>query len=207
MKNIFSKYVLYTLFFSTFLLFNYSCTSTLDLLENIQRLKFKLGSVNNFKIAGISISNKSSITDFSVTDGIKLVNSFSNGQLPASFRLNVLAKNPNDGTGGSPRTTTTLTQLKWRLFIDSKETINGNISQSIKVPGTGQETTIPVDMSLDLYKFFNELGYESVVNLALALGGVQGSSSRITLKAIPSMQTFLGQISSGEITIVDKQFN
>jgi hypothetical protein len=192
---------------STFLVFNYNCTSTIDLLQNIQRLKFKLGSVDNFKIAGISVTNKSAISDFSIADGLKLVNAFSSGKLPASFRLNVLAKNPNDGTGGSPRTTTTLTKLKWRLLIDSKETIDGNISQNIEVPGTGQETTIPIDMSLDLYKFFNELGYEGGVNLALALGGVSGSSSRITLKATPSMQTIFGPISSGEITIVDKQFN
>lgn len=201
------KYFFYTLLLSIFLLLNYNCTSTIDMLKNIQRLKFKLGSVGNFKIAGIPISNKSSLTDFSVVDGLKLVNSFSSGKLPASFTLNVLAKNPNDGTGRSPKTTSTLTSLKWRLFLDSKETINGNISQSIEVPGTGKETTIPIDMSLDLYKFFKEAGYDSMINLALALGGVNGSSSRITLKAVPSIETIFGPISSGEITIVDKQFN
>jgi hypothetical protein len=65
------------------------------------------------------------------------------------------------------------------LFLDDKETINGNIPHSIEIPGVGQEKTIPIEMSLDLYKFFKDQGYESILNLALALGGVSGSSSRI----------------------------
>lgn len=185
---------------------NFSCQGALDLIQNVQRLKFKLGSVNNFSLAGVSLSNKRSISDFSVADALSLTQAFANNRLPAGFTLNVLARNPNDGTGGTPRTTTTLTRMAWRLLIDNTETINGNIEQEIQVPGVGQEVTIPVNMSLDLFTFFRNLGYEGIVNLALALGGVNGSSSRITLKATPTMVTSFGPISSGEITVVDTEF-
>jgi hypothetical protein len=184
----------------------YSCTSTLDMLANIQRLKFKLGNISNLKVAGVSLSGKNSLNDFSLADGLKLTQAFANKNLPTSFRLNVLAKNPNDGTGGTTKTTSTLTKLSWRLLIDNNETINGAFNQPVEVPGIGQEITIPIDMNLNLYDFFKNLGYEGVIRLALALGGVHGSTSRVTLKATPSIETVLGPITSNEITIVDTEF-
>lgn len=186
---------------------NFGCTGALDALSNLQRLQFKLGKVNGFTLSGVRLDNKRSISDISLLDAANLVASFTRGQLPASFTLNVLAKNPNDGTGGTKNTSAILKSLAWRLFVDSKETINGNIGSNIEIPGVGQETTIPITMSLDLVKFFKDQGYENILNLALALGGVSGSSSRLTLKATPTVDTFLGPITyPGEITIVDKEF-
>jgi len=186
---------------------NFGCTGALDALGNLQRLQFKLGKINGFTLAGVRLDNKRSISDISIIDAANLVAAFTRGELPASFTLNVLAKNPNDGTGGTKNTTAILKSLAWRMFLDNKETINGNISQNIEIPGVGQETTIPIVMSLDLVKFFKDQGYENILNLALALGGVSGSSSRVQLRATPTVETFLGPITyPGEITIVDKEF-
>lgn len=191
----------------SFSVFQFGCTGAYDAFVNLQRLQFKLGSVNNFTLAGINIGGARTINDFGVIDAAKLVAAFSSSKFPASFTLNVLAKNPNDGTGGTKNTSAVLKSLAWRLFLDDKETINGNITNSIEIPGVGQETTIPITMSLDLYKFFKDQGYESIINLALALGGVSGSSARIKLKAVPTVDTFLGPITyPGEITIVDREF-
>jgi hypothetical protein len=195
------------IFALSFSLIQFGCTGAYDAFVNLQRLQFKLGAVNNFNLAGIRIGNVRSISDFSLVDGAKLLAAFGSGKFPASFTLNVLAKNPNDGTGGTKKTSAVLKSLAWRLFLDDKETINGNVSRNIEIPGVGQATTIPVDISLDLYKFFKDDGYNSIVNLALALGGVSGSSARIKLKATPTVDTFLGPIKyPGEITIVDKEF-
>ena len=195
------------IFALSFSLIQFGCTGAYDAFVNLQRLQFKLGAVNNFNLAGIKIGSIRTISDFSFVDGAKLLGAFTSGKFPASFTLNVLAKNPNDGTGGTKNTSAVLKSLAWRLFLDDKETINGNISRNIEIPGVGQATTIPVDISLDLYKFFKDQGYDHVVNLALALGGVSGSSSRIKLKATPTVDTFLGPIKyPGEITIVDTEF-
>lgn len=182
--------------------------SVYETLTNISRLKFKVGTVNGFQINGISFTGKSKLADFSAIDLLKLSSSFANGKLPASFILNVEAKNPNDGTGGYKRTDATLQNFKWRLFLDDKETIAGELDQPISVPGTGEVTNIPLKIEIDLMQFFKDKGYENLLNLALALGGSQGSSSKISLYATPTVSSVFGNITyPGEIKIVDYSFS
>lgn len=189
---------------------SYGCKqiqSITQTLVNLQRLQFKLENVSDFKLASIPLSNKKSISDFSITDGLNLANAFKNKKFPAEFILNVAAKNPNDGSGGSKATAATLTSFDWKLYIDDTETINGNINKPIEIPGTGQSTIIPLSMGLDLFEFFGKKGYENVVNLALAIGGVNGSAARLKLDAKPTVTTPIGRIEyPGRITIIDKEF-
>jgi hypothetical protein len=183
-----------------------SCASIYDTIVNVQRLKFKLGSVNGLKIANVPFNNKASISDFSLIEGMNLLTSFTSGKLPTNFTLNVLAKNPNDGTGGTKSTTALIKSLGWKLFIDDKELINGLINRQIEVPGVGQETTIPVDMSFDLLSFFRNNQYNDLMNLAFAIGGKNGSAARIKLKINPTISTIIGDISPGEFTVIDKEY-
>mgnify|MGYP000911729130 CR=1 FL=1 len=177
-------------------------------IENLQRLQFKLENVNGFKVSGIKLSDKSSVSSFSVSDGLKLLGDFNNKRLPAEFVLNVAAKNPNDGTGGYEKTTATLSALDWQLYIDDVPTIMGGIDKPLEIPGTGQSTIIPLRMSIDLWSFFKDRGYDKVIGLALAIGGVSGNTSKLKLDAKPTVNTKLGPIKdAGRITIIDKQFN
>lgn len=176
-----------------------------DSLNNLQRLEFKLDDVNNFSLAGVNLSNIKSVKDISIMDGIKLTKAFTEKRLPAQFILNVDAKNPNDGTGGSKQSSATLSALDWKLYIDDKETIAGNINKELVIPGTGTSTTIPLVMNIDLYQFFGNKGYEDMINLALAIGGQSGSASRLKLDARPTVKTPLGNMNyPSRITIVDK---
>ena len=172
-----------------------------DALKDLQK------SVYGFSLMGVNLSNKTSLSDFSVVDGARLAAGFARNEFPASFTLNVAAINPNDGTGGTTQTTATLTSFAWTLILDNTLTINGDITDPITIPGTGQQTIIPLQMNLDLAKFFKEKGYQSVMNLALALGGANSSPSRITLRATPRIRTSIGDIAyPGAIDIVDKEF-
>jgi hypothetical protein len=57
-------------------------------------------------------------------------------------------------------------------------------------------------------KFFKDKGYESLINLALNIGGSGGSSSRLTLFAQPTVSTSLGNIKyPEEIKIVNHEFS
>lgn len=182
--------------------------SVYETLTNLSRLQFKVGAVNGFQISGIPISGKSKLSDFNPLDLLKLTSGFAQGSLPATFVLNVDAKNPNDGTGGYKKSDATLQNFKWRLFLDDQETVSGELAQPLVVPGTGEITSIPLTINIDLMKFFKEKGYESIVNLALALGGVQGSSSKITLYATPTVSSPLGNITyPGELKLIDTQFS
>ncbi|MGQ9801462.1 MAG: hypothetical protein ACUVRL_07360 [Candidatus Saccharicenans sp.] len=201
--------ILGALVLSSVLIFQ-SCTSLTDLagsLAQLQRLKFKLGTVEGFSLAGISLSHKASLNDFTVQDGLKLAQLFSSKKLPVEFTLNVVAINPNDGSSGKIKTTATLSGLAARLLIDGQSTVYGDITSPIDIPGTGQETIIPLRLSLDLYEFFGSQGLDRLLQLALAIGGRNGSSARLALDIQPRVMTPFGEIKYPErLTIVDKEF-
>jgi hypothetical protein len=176
-------------------------------LTNLKRLQFRLEGIGDSSLAGVSLAGKSEVGDFSISDGINLLAAFRSKRLPARFLLEVGARNPNDGSGGSTRTTSTLTRFDWRLLIDDRPTISGGIDRPLEIPGTGQSTTIPLRMELDLYEFFGNRGYDDLLKLALALGGRNGDISRVALDARPSVSTPLGEIAYPErITIVSREF-
>lgn len=176
-------------------------------LANLQRLKFKLSGVHDFRLLGIDLGGKARISDLSALDAVKLVQSYASKKLPVELVVDVLAVNPNDGTGGTRQTVSTLTGLECRLLIDGQPTVTGNIDQPIEVPGTGQESIVPIRLSLDLLEFFAGKRYEDVLDLALAIGGRNRSPARIALDAQPTVSTPLGPITyPGRITIVSAEF-
>ena len=182
--------------------------SVYDTMVNLSRLQFKIGDINNFNVNGINISNKSKLEDFNPLELLKLSSVFTSGKLPVSFTVNVEAKNPNDGTGDFPKTDATLKSFPWHLQIDGKETISGNIPSPVSIPGTGQISLIPLQVNLDLLQFIENQGYESLLNLVLALGGQEGSAARLTLFADPTVSTVLGDINyPGELKIIDYKFS
>lgn len=199
------KKILYSLF--VVIIFSSLSCSVYETIVNLSRLQFKLGNVNGFLLNGVSISDKSKLDDFSAFDIIKLSTAVVQGSLPVSFTLNVEAKNPNDGTGGYKKTDATLKSFPWRLNLDDKEILTGNISSPVTVPGTGDATTIPIQISVDLVKLFKDEGYESLINLALNLGGKGGSASRLTIYAKPTVTSPLGDITyPGELKIVNVEY-
>jgi len=192
------------------LLFMQSC-ETLDpmtrALMTLRRLQFKLEEVRDFSLLGIKFSGKSSVTDFSAEEGVKLFQGFGSKGLPAEVTLDILVQNPNDGTAGSTKTMMTLTSLESRLLIDGTPTVSGDIDSPIEIPGTGQATTVPLRMSIDLYEFFGQQGYEKILGLALDIGGKQKNVARIALDAQPRVSTEYGEvIYPGRITIMSKAF-
>jgi hypothetical protein len=200
------KRIFIILFFVSFGFVHFGCTGLYDAIVNLQRLQFKLDKVTGMKLAGVSLSTIERPANLSVLDAASLLANFTQGRFPVEFTLNVLAKNPNDGTGGTKNASAVIKNLAWRLFVDNNETIKGNIG-GITVPGIGQVTNIPIGMSFDLLQFFRNAGYENLLNLALALGGRNGTASRITLKATPTVETPFGNITyPGEFDIVDHEF-
>ncbi len=190
--------------------FTQSCATLTDMasvLANLQRLKFRLAGVRDFRLMGIDLSGKTRLTDFGAGEALQLVQSFRSRKLPADLVLDVVAVNPNDGTGGTRQTTSTLTSLECRLLIDQKPTVTGNIEKPLEIPGTGQESVIPIRLSMDLLEFFGDRGYDDILGLALALGGRNRNPARLALDAQPTVQTPLGPITyPGRLTIVSTEF-
>jgi hypothetical protein len=194
--------------FLLFALSNLSC-SVYQTMVNISRLKFKLGVVNNFTLGGINLTHKKNINDFGALEVLKLTASFTNGTMPATFTLNVNALNPNDGTGGYQKTNATIVSFPWRLMIDNKETVIGDIGSPFSVPGTGEAAVIPIQITVDLYKFFKDKSYQDIINLAMNLGGSGGgNSSNLALYAKPTVSSPIGNISyPQEIKIISYEYS
>ena len=183
-----------------------SC-ATLNALAGLSRIQFKLNDVQSVQLAGVNIMNKHSVSDFSVMDGINLLNAFRNGQFPLTFTLNVAARNPNSPSNNSAFNSLQVTDFPWRLLINNNPTISGNIGAPIGVPPGGMTTIMPLLVSLDLKQFFANQGYNDLLNLALAIAG-QGGTSQLQLKATPTMSTPIGSLRyPGELTIVNTQFS
>lgn len=199
-----------TIMVLTFATFWQSCSVLKDItntLADIGRLTFKLDNVSNMTVSGINISNKKSFSDISTSDVFKLTSSFATKQFPANFTLNVLASNPNNGKDGKKSTNAFIQSLDYRLILDDVNTINGDINSEIVVPGSGEATMIPLSMGLDLYKFFGNRGYESIVNLALAIGGVGSTPAKIKLDIKPTVRTAIGPMTyPGRITVVNQEW-
>jgi len=191
---------------SLLVLFVSSC-SVYNSIMNISKLQYKLGSVNNFRVGNTLISDKSKLSDFNAIDVVKLTSQVLSGDFPVSFVVNVLAKNPNKTTV-SNSSDITLKEFPWTLYIDGKETISGNISNPVLVPSVKNSVVIPLEMKLDMLDFFKGEGLQSIMNLALTLGGQKGSTSKIKIVAEPTIGTPLGNMTyPSPLTIVDKSFN
>ncbi|MGA7721087.1 MAG: hypothetical protein WCA84_07905 [Ignavibacteriaceae bacterium] len=199
------KKYLYVLIFLA--LVNISCTVYRSAV-NVARLKFKLDKIDHYSISGVSMDGKTSYKDFSPLEILRITGNFVKKNFPASFIVNVLAKNPNDSTGGYPRTDITLKSLPFKVFIDDRETIEGNINNPIFIPGTGDSVNIPIRIDIDLYKFFSDKDYKGLVNLAFAIAGSKGYSSTVNLYVHPTVSTPIGDITyPGELKIVNKEFS
>ena len=182
-----------------------SC-ATLNALAGLSRIQFKLNNVQNVQLAGISIANKHSISDFSLMDGINLTAAFASGRFPLTFTLNVDARNPNASGSSTFVNALSVTNFPWVLLLNGQQTISGNIGGPVGVPPGGATAVIPLQVSLDLKQFFANQGYDQLVQLALALSG-QGGASQVQLLAQPTMSAMgLSLTYPGQLTIVNTEF-
>jgi hypothetical protein len=191
----------------TLSLLSLSCQAVQEITQamtSISHLKFRLTGVKEFQLAGVSLTGRSSLR---ISDSPALLSAAAQRKLPASFTLEIAAINPNDGSGGTTKTSATIAALDWTLLIDNTPTITGDLAAPVTIPATGQQVMIPVRMNLDLIRFFENKGVENLVNLALAIGGSSGSPSRLTLRARPTVQTAFGSLRyPKEIDVIDREF-
>lgn len=175
-------------------------------VNTLAKCQFRLVSVEKFSLAGVPLGGFSSLSQMSFQQGLNLTRAFAQGNFPAAFTLNLGVQNPNDGNNGLAKAAGVLSAFPWSLYIDEKPTVRGAIAKSFALPSGPEETVIPLDLNLNLAEFFKDQGYKNVINLALALGGVNSSPSRLRLRAQPTIDTPLGPIQyPNEIDIVDRQ--
>ncbi len=208
MKKTLIPFISITLVFAVAigLLINLNSCATLNALAGLTKAEFKLQDAVNVSLMGINLSSKKTIKDFSIVDGMNLLNSFNSGKMPLTFTLNVAARNPNKHDPKSGLSSFSLSEFPYHLLIDGRETISGGIANAVPLPDGGQTTIIPLQASIDLKQFFGDKGYNDIINLALAISG-QGGVAKLALKAQPKISTPIGSMTyPKELTIVSTEF-
>lgn len=162
--------------------------ATLQEIASLRSVQFWLDRITGLRLAGVDLSGLRSPADLSLSGGARVASAVAVGKLPLSFTLHMLAENP-----ASNPVTARLLRMQWTLLLEDKETVSGRIQQAYELLA-GQPTDIPVDVSLDLLRFFERSGRD-LVDLALNLAGAGGQPKRVALRATPTIDTPLGPIS------------
>jgi hypothetical protein len=172
--------------------------ATLRQIAALRHVDFALAGVQDGRLAGVRLDRIASYRDLSATEIGRLALAVARDELPLSFTVNVQAENPAGNA-----TSATMMRLAWTLLLDDKETISGTVDSSYTLPA-GTPVTIPLRLALDLTEFFDG-STESLIDLAAGLAGVRADPTRITLRAVPTIDTPLGPIQYPQpITIVNR---
>lgn len=174
-----------------------ACAS-LQQLATLRQVAFSLAGVQQGRLAGVDLSRVTDYAKLSVLDIGKITVAVARKDLPLEFQLAVRAENPAEN-----KVTARMVRLAWSLHLDQKETISGVVDTAIVIP-PGQPTLIPMRLRLNLIQFFDGPA-QDLVNLATALAGLNADPTRISLKAVPTIDTPVGPISyPNPVTIVSR---
>lgn len=164
----------------------------------LRQVEFNLDGVRNGRLAGIDISRVRSYRDLSAVDLGRIALALSRDDLPLEFQVDVGAVNPTDN-----QTAATMTRMAWTLYLNDKETIQGMVDSSVTMPA-GAKVVIPIRMRLNVLEYFDGPA-EDLVDLVASLAGLEADPTRVTLRAVPTITTPLGDITyPTPITIVNR---
>lgn len=198
----------YRILIVVLLAFVFAQCSVYKTLVNLSRVQFRLAGVENVYVEGIAVKNRTKISDFSPLEILTLTRAIGKGSMNVTLVLNLDALNPNNGKGGYPATNARISSMPYRLVVDGKDFVTGNILKPFDVPGTGEKVTVPIAINMDVLKVIKEKGYEGALNVVLRIAGIGKGSANVALYARPVMGTAFGDISyPNEIKIISEQFN
>ena len=173
-----------------------SC-QTLREVSSLKDVQFRIDRTEDARMAGVDLSSVESYEDLRGADVARLGSSLAQGRLPLSLTLVVEAENPETN-----RVAARLTKMDWTLLLEDTETITGSFDREVRLsPGT--PTEVPVDVELDLVRFFGD-NLQQLVALATAVAG-EGPPSNVQLRVRPTINTTLGPMKYPRpITVVSK---
>lgn len=172
--------------------------ATLQQIASLSRVDFAIGGTSDGRLAGVPLDRVRSYQDLRVTDLAVVLAAVRDRRLPLAFTLHVDARNPE-----ANEVAARLLRLDWTLWLDERETVRGRLDREFVLP-PGRTVDVPLDVELDLARFFDD-DARDLVELAAAVAG-RGGSSRIKLTARPTISTPLGDVTyPSDITIVSRE--
>lgn len=159
--------------------------SSCGVVQQVQQAKrfakceFRMTTIQQLELGGVNIQRVRSLKDLSLTKAARLTAALTEKTLPLTFDLNVESSNPNAETAA-------LNKLEWRLFIDEKEMMAGEMPNRIEIPAHAS-AEFPIAISVDLKKVLSGEKKDAVLTLAFNLVGEGDRPSNILLQIKPTI--------------------
>jgi hypothetical protein len=162
------------------LLFVGASCKTLMTYTNVLKCDFRMKTLTNTKLAGISIQNLKSFSDLNFLNAGMLSKAYLSGNVPLSFQLNIEGKNPNT-------TAAKIAKFDWILLIDDVQMVSGTNEQEYQIPANGGTQLIPLNISVNLLEVLNNETKNSLLNFAFNLADAGNKPTRVDLKIKPTI--------------------
>jgi hypothetical protein len=159
--------------------------ATLQQLAALRQVQFQLNGIDSIRLAGVAIGSQSHLGDFSTLDAARLSAAFLDGKLPLSLQALVGAENP-----ASNGTSARFLSMDWTLRLQGEDTVSGRVDRELLLE-PGKPAVIPVQVELDLVRFF-EQSLPELVQLVGGLSGVSSEPTLVELMVLPTIETSLG---------------
>lgn len=183
-----------SLVFAVAILSVFTSCSKVDNVLNFINCEYEFQGVSNPVLAGVPISNITSIDQINPLSLIMLAASIAQGKLPISADVNVKATNPNSSPAEIER-------LEWALDLDNKEVLTGVVDHRISVPANGGSTLIPFTFQIDIFQLIKDGSQNDLLNLALNFANAGDGNSRVGIRIKPTVMVGNIPITSGFISI------
>ena len=144
------------------------------------RCEFRLHSIDNIRLAGVLMGNKSSYNDLTMSDLAQITSAMISGKLFLTFDANLQVRNPNESLAAMNR-------MEYIILIDGSEMTRGMLDWRIEVQPYGGITSFPVGIQIDLLNVLSDKSGKAMTNFALNLSGKGGEPSRVALKLKPTI--------------------
>ena len=154
-------------------------------LSQIALPGLRLVRVSDVQLGGISLQNLRSAADLTVEQVLQLQQLLQQQTLPLVFTAHLQVVNISE-SAALRNVPITIRQIRWQLLIDQQPTVAGTVTQPVRVPA-GQSMVIPIQVNVDLARFFRNKQYQQLLDLALQLARGEGLH-RIALEMQPTLE-------------------
>jgi hypothetical protein len=183
-------------FLIAILFFTFSCR-TIREVKNFAQCEFSTTTIENMRLANISVQNVSEISDINPLEVAGILRSVSQKTLPLSFVVNININNPNEKLAA-------LNYLEWIAEIDNVEIAKGVVNQRYEIP-SGESIVMPLNIGSDLYKIFSQKEGRELISKSLGIKDEQNKPKNLKLKVKPSISVGKSYVKyPGYITVKQK---
>jgi len=172
--------------------------ATLMQPTDLSKVRFSLDRVSAVRLAGIDLMKIDSLEELNMFQMARATMALSRENLPLNLTLHLKSENPL-----ANQVAARLTRMDWTLVLDGRDTISGSMEKNIRL-AAGKTADIPLNLSLNMFEFFNEKSAMDMLELALAFAGEDGAiPAGVALKVRPTSDTICGPISYGKDLLIE----